>query len=169
MFILYKKKTYWPFLPMLNSPLMNKKSSSFYFEPFPFLLGFLVFIFLSLWFFLSFYFFISFFRLSLLLLLTLSSHFFLSLQYKTPLFSLPHVFIFLFRALHPLTPPSSYTHWMWLGPFVLCLPPWQNIMIIIMAMMLMLSDAFQNRSWKTIWNKQIIITIMCCCFFVENL
>lgn len=122
MFILYKKKTYWPFLPMLNSPLMNKKSSSFYFEPFPFILGFLVFIFLSLWFFLSFYFVISFFRLSLLLLLTLSSHFFLSLQYKTPLFSLPHVFIFLFRALHPLTPPSSYTHWMWLGPFVLLSP-----------------------------------------------
>lgn len=126
---------------MLNSPLMNKKSSSFYFEPFSFLLGFLVFIFLSSWFFLSFYFFISFFRL-FLLLLTLSSHFFLSLQYKNPLFSLPHVFIFLFRVLHPLAPPSSYTHWMWLGSFVLLSPILTEYDVMIMAMMLMVVSCF---------------------------
>lgn len=100
-----KKKTYWPSLPMLNSPLMNKKSSSFYFEPFPFLLGFLVFIFLPLWFFLSFYFFISFFRLSLLLLLCLLISFYLSSTKLHFSLSLMYLFSFLGRSilwLHPL-------------------------------------------------------------------
>lgn len=141
MFILYKKKDILTFFADVKFSTDEQKKLFFLFWTFSFFIRILGFYFPSLVVLLVFLF-LHFFFPSFPPPPTLSSHFFLSLQYKTPLFSLPHVFIFLFRALHPLTPPSSYTHWMWLGPFVLCLPPWQNIMIIIMAMMLMVVSCF---------------------------